>query len=46
MLSRACAGVVCGSVVFVLPGSEGAVRLAMRRLILPELSHIVRETAR
>ena len=46
MLSRACAGVVCGAIVFVLPGSEGAVRLAMRRLILPELGHIVRETAR
>jgi len=46
MLSRACAGVVCGAIVFVLPGSEDAVRLAMRRLILPELGHIVRETAR
>jgi len=25
------------------PGSEGAVRLAMEKLILPELSHMVRE---
>ena len=27
--------------MFVLPGSEAAVRLAMERLILPELGHIV-----
>jgi molybdenum cofactor biosynthesis protein B len=43
MLSRACAGVVGGRIVFLLPGSEAAVRLAMSRLILPELGHIVRE---
>ena len=43
MLSRACAGVISGRVIFLLPGSEAAVRLAMRRLILPELPHIVRE---
>jgi molybdenum cofactor biosynthesis protein B len=46
MLSRSCAGVVAGSIVFVLPGAEAAVRLAMEKLILPELPHIVRETAR
>ena len=43
MLSRATAGVARGCAVFVLPGSEHAVRLAMTRLILPELGHIVRE---
>ena len=46
MLSRACAGVVTGCVVFVLPGSEPAVRLGMEKLILPELGHVVRETSR
>jgi len=43
MLSRATAGVAAGRAVFVLPGSEAAVRLAMERLILPELGHVVRE---
>jgi len=46
MLSRACAGVVTGCVVFVLPGAEAAVRLAMEKLILPELGHVVREMSR
>lgn len=43
MLSRACAGVTAGCIVFLLPGSEAAVRLAMERLIVPELGHLVRE---
>ena len=43
MLSRACAGVAKGKIIFVLPGSEAAVRLAMERLIIPELGHIVGE---
>ena len=43
MMSRATAGVVGRCAVFVLPGSENAVRLAMTRLIIPELGHIVRE---
>jgi molybdenum cofactor biosynthesis protein B len=46
MLSRATAGVIGGIAVFLLPGSEQAVRLAMERLILPELGHVVRELAR
>ena len=46
MLSRAAAGIVAGRAVFILPGSEHAVRLAMSRLILPELGHIVRELRR
>lgn len=43
MLSRATAGVAAGCAIFMLPGSEHAVRLAMERLILPELGHVVRE---
>jgi molybdenum cofactor biosynthesis protein B len=46
MLSRACAGVAHGRIVICLPGSEHAVRLAMTRLILPELGHLVREISR
>jgi molybdenum cofactor biosynthesis protein B len=43
MLSRATAGVAGGCVIFMLPGSEHAVRLAMNKLILPELGHLVYE---
>lgn len=43
MLSRAIAGMVKDTVVFAMPGSTGAVSLAMERLILPELKHIVSE---
>ncbi len=43
MLSRAMAGTIARTAVFVLPGSEHAVRLAMTSLILPELPHIDRE---
>jgi molybdenum cofactor biosynthesis protein B len=43
MLSRATAGVVSGCVIFMLPGSEAAVRLGTSKLIAPELGHIVRE---
>ena len=46
MLSRATAGIARGRVIFLLPGSEAAVRLAMDRLIIPELSHIVGELRR
>lgn len=43
MLSRAFAGVMGRTLLFVLPGSTNAVRLAMEKLIAPELSHLVRE---
>ena len=43
MMSRATAGTVSGKVIFVLPGSENAVRLAMTRLIIPELTHVVQQ---
>jgi molybdenum cofactor biosynthesis protein B len=46
MLSRACAGAVRGAVVIALPGSEHAVRLAMTKLVVPELAHMVRELRR
>ncbi len=46
MMSRAAAGTIRGMVVFALPGSPHAVRLAMDRLILPELGHAVRELTR
>jgi molybdenum cofactor biosynthesis protein B len=46
MMSRACAGVFNRRVVICLPGSEHAVRLAMTRLILPELGHLIREVSR
>ncbi|MBS4173808.1 MogA/MoaB family molybdenum cofactor biosynthesis protein [Bacillus sp. FJAT-49736] len=43
MLSRAAAGTYRNRVIFSTPGSTGAVKLAMEKLILPELTHIVRE---
>jgi len=46
MLSRAVAGTVAGRVVVALPGSEAAVRLALDKLLIPELGHLVREASR
>lgn len=46
MMSRACAGTIGRTAVFSLPGSENAVRLAMAKLILPEIGHLVRELRR
>ena len=43
MLSRAFAGVAGRTLLFVLPGSTNAVKLAMNRIIVPELGHLVRE---
>ncbi len=43
LLSRATAGTAKGKVVFSVPGSRGAVQLAMEKLILPEMPHIVFE---
>jgi molybdenum cofactor biosynthesis protein B len=40
MLTRATAGIIGSMAVFSMPGSTGAVRLAMEKLILPELGHI------
>jgi molybdenum cofactor biosynthesis protein B len=46
MLSRATAGTAGAVVIFTMPGSPAAVRLALDRLILPELAHIVGELRR
>ncbi len=46
MLSRATAGLSGRTVILALPGSEHAVRLAMEKLVLPELGHLVREARR
>ena len=39
-------GLLGGTIIFMLPGSENAVRLALTKLILPELGHVVRELRR
>ncbi len=43
MMSRAVAGTWGGRVIFSVPGSRAAVRLAWERLIAPELGHVLRE---
>jgi molybdenum cofactor biosynthesis protein B len=43
MLSRAVGGIARGKLLFAMPGSTGAVELAMAKLILPELKHLVYE---
>ena len=43
MMSRATAGTIGRKAVFVLPGSEKAVRLALTRLVVPELGHVVQQ---
>ena len=46
MLSRAVGGLIGGVVILVMPGSRAAVELAMTKIILPELPHIVREASK
>ncbi len=43
LLSRAEAGIIKDKVVYMLPGSVKAVELAMDKLVLPELHHVVHE---
>ncbi len=43
IMTRATAGTINGRVVFSIPGSEHAVRLAMEKLIIPELGHLVQQ---
>ena len=45
-MSRACAGLASGRIIVSLPGSEAAVRLAIEKLIVPELSHMVQQAER
>jgi molybdenum cofactor biosynthesis protein B len=42
IMSRATAGVIGNTVVFCMPGSLNACRLACKRLIFPELGHLVK----
>jgi molybdenum cofactor biosynthesis protein B len=46
LLSRALAGLARGRVVIAIPGSRGAVRLAMEKLILPEIGHLAGEAVK
>src|SRR5215207_6074642 len=46
MLSRATAGIIGSTLVFCMPGSTGAVQLAMEQLIIPQLPHLIWETVR
>jgi molybdenum cofactor biosynthesis protein B len=43
MLSRAVGGIATGKLLFALPGSSKAVELAMTKLIVPEIRHLLRE---
>jgi molybdenum cofactor biosynthesis protein B len=43
ILSRAVGGLIGSTVVLVMPGSKAAVSLAMTKIILPELGHLVSE---
>ena len=46
MLSRALAGIARGRLVVGLPGSRAAIRLALEKLLLPELPHLAGEAAK
>ena len=46
MMSRATAGVARGKIIIALPGSEGAVRLGMTELLIPELTHLVQQVSK
>jgi molybdenum cofactor biosynthesis protein B len=46
MLSRATGGLMGRTVVLTMPGSRAAVQLAMEKVIVPELGHLVREAKR
>jgi molybdenum cofactor biosynthesis protein B len=46
MISRTTAGATNGKLVFCLPGSKSAVRLALTKLILPGLGHMIKEANR
>lgn len=46
MMSRATAGLSNRCIIVALPGSEAAVRLAMEKLLLPELGHLVQQATK
>ncbi len=43
LLSRAVAGTHDEALIFALPGSTGAIKLAINKLIKPELNHLIHE---
>jgi len=46
LMSRSTAGVINRKVVLCVPGSTGAVELAVKRIIIPEIGHMVYEATR
>ncbi|MDD5288012.1 MAG: MogA/MoaB family molybdenum cofactor biosynthesis protein [Dehalococcoidales bacterium] len=46
IMSRAIAGVINGKVIICIPGSLEAAQLAMDKIILPEIGHLLREATR
>jgi molybdenum cofactor biosynthesis protein B len=46
IMSRAVAGVIGGKIIICIPGSLGAAKLAIDKIILPEIGHMVREVTR
>ena len=46
MMSRATAGVSGGKIVFCLPGSRGAMEMALGEIIIPALGHMIWELSR
>ena len=46
MMSRAQLGVHARRIVVSMPGSPNACRLALEKLVIPELSHLIREASR
>ena len=46
MISRATAGTINGTIIFCLPGSKNAVKLALQKLVLPALGHMLTEVNR
>jgi molybdenum cofactor biosynthesis protein B len=46
MLSRAVGGVIEGRLLFSLPGARAAVELALEKLIVPQMGHLLSELRR
>ncbi|MEW5760500.1 MAG: MogA/MoaB family molybdenum cofactor biosynthesis protein [Candidatus Thermoplasmatota archaeon] len=46
MMSRALAGTVDGKIIICLPGSKNAVQIAIKKLIIPEIKHLIWEVRR
>lgn len=46
MFSRATAGIIQRKLVFCLPGSKGAMKTAMKKIILPSIGHLLWEVNR